>query len=475
MPFQHLAQPGDLLFVVVGGRLYIGALVAPVGADPQFGLFVHGVGTDLHLQHLALRTDHRSVQGTVAVLLRVGDIVVELAGNVPPQGMHDTQRGVAVTHLGHQHPHRAHVVYLAELQALALHLPPDGIDVLGPAADVGLDTGGGEFVAQLLHDIGDVLLAIQPPLVQQGRDLLVLLGLQVTEGQVLQLPLDMTDAQAVGQGCIDVGHLASHPVAAFFGGVLDRTDGAGALGQLDQGHAHVVDHGHQHAPQVVDLGLAAQHHGLARIETLADRRHAQHAFDQLGHHRPEMLRGRLQGRLALAHRPVDDGRDQAVLIQLEIGQDLGHLQPSMETGGALRPGVLDLAGILLRRAGEAAGIQQGLAIEIRIHALDVIQPGVKVDAAIDVDWLMRSDLYHLPLPHGGAFAGLARIGWRAVVTRASRPLRTTPWLPHGRSAGTCRECPLLSCDSPVGPTLPRPAPGWPDCRRHRPVARYPGR
>ncbi len=137
----------------------------------------------------------------------------------------------------------------------------------------------------------------------------------------------MTDAQAVGQGCIDVGHLASHPVAAFFGGVLDRTDGAGALGQLDQGHAHVVDHGHQHAPQVVDLGLAAQHHGLARIETLADRRHAQHAFDQLGHHRPEMLRGRFQGRLALAHRPVDDGRDQAVLIQLEIGQDLGHLQP----------------------------------------------------------------------------------------------------------------------------------------------------
>ncbi len=85
VPFQHLAQPGDLLFVVVGGRLDVGTLVAPVGADPQFGLFVHGVGADLHLQHLALRTDHRSVQGTVAVLLRIGDIVVELAGNVPPQ------------------------------------------------------------------------------------------------------------------------------------------------------------------------------------------------------------------------------------------------------------------------------------------------------------------------------------------------------------------------------------------------------
>ena len=62
MPFEHLAQPGDLFLVVVGAGFDVGALVAPVGANAQFGFLVHRVGADLHLQHLALGADHRSVQ-----------------------------------------------------------------------------------------------------------------------------------------------------------------------------------------------------------------------------------------------------------------------------------------------------------------------------------------------------------------------------------------------------------------------------
>src|SRR5690606_24553537 len=160
VPFQHLAQPGDLLLVVGRGGFDVGALVAPVGAHAQLGLLVHGVGADLHFQHLALRADHRGVQRAVAVLLGVGDVVVELLGNVPPQGVHDAQGGVAVVDFRHQHAHRAHVVDLAELQTRLLHLPPDGIDVLDPAADVGLDAGGVQPLAQLVHDPGDVLLAV---------------------------------------------------------------------------------------------------------------------------------------------------------------------------------------------------------------------------------------------------------------------------------------------------------------------------
>jgi hypothetical protein len=113
-----------------------------VRAHPQFGLFVHGVGADLHFQHLALGADHRRVQRAVAVFLGVGDVVVELLGDVPPQGVDDAQRGVAVAHFRDQHAHGAHVVDLAEGQALALHFAPDRIDVFGPAADVGVDAGG---------------------------------------------------------------------------------------------------------------------------------------------------------------------------------------------------------------------------------------------------------------------------------------------------------------------------------------------
>ena len=104
VPFEYLAQPGHLLFVVVGAALGVGALVLPVGAYAQLGLLVHGLGADLHFQHLAIRADYRGMQGAITVFLGVGDVVVELLGNVPPQGVHDTQGGVAVAHLRHQHP-----------------------------------------------------------------------------------------------------------------------------------------------------------------------------------------------------------------------------------------------------------------------------------------------------------------------------------------------------------------------------------
>ena len=394
VPLQHLAQPGHLLFVVVGAALGVGTLVLPVGTHAQLGLFMHGIGADLHLQHLAIRADHRGVQGAVAVFLGVGDVVVELLGNVPPQGMHDAERGVAVAHFRHQHAHRAHVVDLAELQALALHFPPDRIDVLGAAADVGLDAGGGEFVAQLLHHIVDVLLAVEAALVQQLGDLLVLLRLQVAEGDVLQLPLDMADAEAVSQRRVDVEHLAGHAQALLVVGMLDRADGAGALGQLDQRHAHVVDHGHQHLAQVLHLRLRADHHRLARVDAVADGGHAQHAFDQLGHHRAELLLHHLERGLALAHGAVDHRRHQAVLVQLEVGEDLGDLQAGLETGVALRPEVLRGIGLLLDLAGELAGHLEGLAVERRVDAQRMVQPGLEVDAAVEVDRLVCSDLYH---------------------------------------------------------------------------------
>ena len=66
--------------------------------------------------------------------------------------------------------------------------------MLGTPVDFRVNPGGGQFVLQLLDDVLDVLLAIQPSLVQQLSDLFVLLGFQVAEGQVLQFPLDVTDA-----------------------------------------------------------------------------------------------------------------------------------------------------------------------------------------------------------------------------------------------------------------------------------------
>lgn len=325
---------------MVGAGLDVGALVAPVGTNPQLGLFMHAVGADLHLQHLALGADHCGVQRAVAVFLGVGDVVVELFGDVPPQRVHDTQRGVAVANFRHQHAHCTHVVDLAEFQAFTLHLAPDRIDMFRPAADVGIDARGQQLVLQLVHHVADETFAVQPTLVQQFGDLLVLVRFEVAEGQVFQLPLDVADTQAVRQRRIDVEYLTRDTQAFLVVGGLDRTDRAGTLGQLDKCHTHIIDHGHEHLAQVLDLRLRAQHQRLPRAEAGADGGHAQHAVDQLGHHRTEPLADLGQGHLALAYRTVDDRGNQGILVQLEVSQDFGNFQARLEAGRTVRPGML---------------------------------------------------------------------------------------------------------------------------------------
>ncbi|KPZ18253.1 Uncharacterized protein ALO56_05246 [Pseudomonas viridiflava] len=409
VPFQHLTQPGDFLFVMVGAGFDVRALVAPVRADAQLGFFVHRMRTDLDFQHLAFRPDDRSVQRAVAVFLGVGDVVVEFLGNVPPQGVHDAQRGVAVAHFGNEYTHRTHVVDLTERQTLALHFAPDGIDVFGTAADIGSDAGGQQFVFQLGHDVADEPLAVQTTLMQQLGDLLVLVRLKVAERQVFQLPLDVPDTQAVSQRRIDVEDFPRHAVALFVVGVLHRPNRTGTLGELDQCDAHVIDHRHQHLAQVLDLGLTAQHQRLTRTETGTDRRHAQHAVDQFGHCFTKLLLDIRQRNHAFAHAPVNDRCNQRVLIQLEVSQDLRDFQTGLETGGAVCPVILQCLVVLLGLPGELTGLLHDFPVQDQVDADNMIKPCVEVDAAVCVYRLVRSHLYHAAyLPYGAMNSAISR-------------------------------------------------------------------
>ena len=433
MPLEDLTQPGDFLFVVIGAGFDVGALVLPVRAHAQLGFFVHGVSADLHFQHLALGADHRGVQRAVAVLFRVGDVVVEFFRDVPPQGVDDTERGVAVAHFRHQHTNGAHVVDLAEFQTLALHFAPDRIDVFGPAADVGIDASGGQFILQLAHHVGDEALAIQAPLMQQLGDLLVLIGLKVTEGQVLQFPLDVTDTETVGQRRIDVEDFTGDAVAFFVIGGFHRTDRTGAFGQFDQRDANVVDHGDQHLAQVFDLALRAQHQGLTGAEAGADRRHAQHAVDEFGDHRTEALADRRQLNLAFAHAAIQDRGNQRILIEFEVGENLGDLKARTETGGPFGPQVFRRIGLLFRRTSKLARFLQGFAIQCRIDTDRVIEPSLEIDTAVGVDRLVCSHLYHLAyLPYDAdSMRQIADLRCPCAHIRAGTRL-------HGRASRTRR-------------------------------------
>src|SRR5690606_23115721 len=116
---------------------------------------------------------------------------------------------------------------------------------------------------------------------------------------------------------------------------------------------------------------------------------------QPGHHRAEALLHGLQLDFALAHATVDHRGHQGFLIQLQVRENLGDLEARLETGRTLGPDVLRSDGLLLGVAGELASLFEYCAIEHRVEADDMVQPRLEVDAAVGIDRLLRSHLYHL--------------------------------------------------------------------------------
>ncbi len=250
---EQAAGPLDLAFP--GGVARPAFLVPPVCRDAEFGVLVHLVRADLHLDHAVLRADDSGVDRTVVVVLRRRDVVVELARDEAPAGVHDAERGIAVGHRAADDPQRAQVRELAELQLLVLHLPVDAVDVLGAAGDLGVDARGAQFLLQGGAHRLDVLLAVRATLVQRRCDAPVGLGLEMTEGEVLELPLEAPDAQPVGERREHGARLGGQRLALGRRRVAARAQPR----QLDRDARHhqpwIAHHGEQHLAQCLGLRL----------------------------------------------------------------------------------------------------------------------------------------------------------------------------------------------------------------------------
>ena len=70
--------------------------------------------------------------------------------------------------------------------------------MLGPPGHLGLDAGRQQALLHLLYDLGQVDVALGRPGRHHLLDLGVPAGVQGGEREVLQLPLDVRDAEAVG-------------------------------------------------------------------------------------------------------------------------------------------------------------------------------------------------------------------------------------------------------------------------------------
>ena len=215
--------------------------------------------------------------------------------------MHHAQRRIAGRYVIHGHAHRAQVVEFFHGHLFLLHLPPDAVDVFRAATDLGVDAMHGQFPAQgRLHAV-DVAFAPVALFIQLSGHMPIGVRLQIAEGQVFQLPLQLPDAQAIGQRGMDIsGQLRQR--LSLGGRQAARCTHARQLpGQQDGHHAQVVDDGQQQTAQPFavtsndalrvqgpDLGggvLAFQQADdacLARELRLHQRLQARHAEKQCG-------------------------------------------------------------------------------------------------------------------------------------------------------------------------------------------------
>ena len=341
-------------------------LVLPVGGDSLLGDAVHVVGADLHLEGVAVLREDRGVQRLVAVRAGHGDEVLDPPRDRAPGVVQDAERRVAVGHAVDQDPEGHEVVDLLEVDLLALELLLDRVEALDAPLDPGLDPGRAQLLRHrgpdLLHEGGGALAPLRDP---RGEGF-VARGVVVAEGEVLELVLDLGHPEPPRDRGVDVERLARDALLPVFRQVLQRPHVVEPVGELDQDHPDVVDHGEEHLP--VRLGLALLGGGEGDLRDLGD---TLHDVEDVG---TEVLQEALGGGEGVLEDVVQQAHRHADGVHPHLGQDRGHLEGVHEVG--LARGA-DLALVLDRR--EDVRLAEDLEVGVGVVALDRLLDVLEAD------------------------------------------------------------------------------------------------
>ncbi len=269
--------------------------------------------------------------------------------------MHRSQGGVARLLARHDDAERHDVGKLLEGDVAAVHLLPDRVrrllaprhlDHLGPR----LVADALEFLAHLLDHIG--ALAAQE--IQPRLDRRVRLGIELREGQRLQLGLHRVHADPFGQRRVDLHRLARDaPAPLDVLHEMQRAHVVQPVGELDQQHTDVAaDRQHQLAEVLRLLGAVGLH---LQPGQLGD------AIDQAGDLAAEagLDLGQLD-RGVLDHVVQQPGGDRGG-VQPIAGQDVRHRDRMGDVGIAV---VTALGAVRLRRQRIGRVDQPGIRLGI---------------------------------------------------------------------------------------------------------------
>src|SRR6266508_970613 len=336
-------------------------LVFPVRGDALFRHAVHFNGADLDLERHAVLADHRGVQRLVPVRPRHRDEVLDAARHRRPRLVNDAEHAVAFLHALGDDPQRDEVVYLFELDLLALQLLADAPQPLDAAVNghhrhLGLGELRGDGLLELL----DQPFRGAAARVNFGTERLVRLWLEVAERQLLELVLDLAHAQAVRDGRIDVaGFLCNHD-PPLLRQMVERPHVVQPVGELDEDDADVVDHRQEHLAEVLRLPFLA-----GRKRNRAD---LGHALDDVRDLLTEELFNPLNRRERVFDDIVEEPGGNGDRVELHVGQKVGDGKWMNQVGFT---GMAYLSPMLERR--EDIGAPQQLNVGVRTVGPDLFE------------------------------------------------------------------------------------------------------
>ena len=313
---QQAAHP--LVAALVAGALPV-LLVLPVGGHAVFGDLVHLLGADLHLEGDAALAHHRGVQALVHVGLGGADIVLEAAQNGLVQVVDQAQHVVAVRHRVHDDAEGEQVEHVVQRLVLGIHLAVDGVGVLHAGLHRGVHPRLTQTGGDLIVDGGHEAVVLRRLLIQRFGDLPVAHGIQIFQGEILQLPLHLLHAQTVGDGGVDLHGLKGFLLLLLRRLILHGAHVVETVGYLDEDDPDILGHGYQHLAEVLHLLLLLG--GVMDAGQLAD------ALHQIGHRGGEQLADLLVGGGGILNGVVKQGRHDGLRVQMQLlRHDLGHGQ-----------------------------------------------------------------------------------------------------------------------------------------------------
>ena len=225
-----------------------------------------------------------------------------------------TQRRVTLGDIVQNDADGVDVVDLLKVLVLHIHLAVDAVDALDAVADGGLlDAVFRQMLGDGMADLMQKLIAV---LVQQVTDRLIADRVQIVQAAVLQLLLDVGDAEAVGDGRIDL-----HRFKGLVAALLLRPGVTGAhivqpVAKLDDHDADILTHRQQHLAQVLSLTVL----DIGELD-LGQLGNAVNKQRDLGAELLPDLRYRYGG---ILRHIVHQGCSNALAVHTQLHKDLRH-------------------------------------------------------------------------------------------------------------------------------------------------------